>query len=204
MRILIAALLLACGGCGGSSGSDSGSSADTGADTPPPPSAEVFDTGDKLLAVLKDRVSSKVGLSHDDFQVIVTDFGYPVGTIMPEGRSVGINKDACKPEKDADSYEAPNLFPSYSVAGKVAFEFGLDSAAIQQLASFGVKGGAGDTVRLSITNAAARFLLDDELRKVIDQPACQDFLRGGSYLLVRGYVSGKRNYLLERDRSVGG
>lgn len=171
-------------------------------DPPPPPQPPALDSGDAVNKLLQDRVQSKFGGS-DNFQVYVTDGGYPIGTIMREGTTVGINRKACAPAIEAGVYKMPSMFNSIMMNGKAAFELGLD-AAVTQLARFGVKVGQEDTFNLSVAEAAGRFLLDDELTELIAQPACTAYLRGKSLLLVRGYVTGRRNYLLQRARNAGG
>jgi len=186
--ILIGVLLLSA--CGGGS---------------PPntvPGTEVYQGGDAVQALLRDRVRRTFPGS-DDFQVIVTEVGYPIGALMPEGRTVAVSVDACKPSFDAGSYPMPSAFPAINMTGKAAFDLGVDSAAVAQLAQFGVKAGQDDTFKLAVSGAAGHFLVTDQLQRVLAQPACAAALRGQSLILVRGYVVGKRNFLLQRDRNAG-
>ena len=190
--VIVAVLLSACG-----------------KSTPDPPAAgnqataavELFESGDAVSELLQKRVQKKFQGS-DNFQVYVTEGGYPIGTIMREGSTVGINRAACNPAVEAGTYKLPSMFNTIAMTGKAAFELGLDGA-VAQLARFGVKAGQDDTFELSVANAAGRFLLDDELTDVIAQPNCSAYLKGKTLLLVRGYVTGQRKYLLQRARNAG-
>jgi hypothetical protein len=174
--------------------------ADNGQDGEQPTSP--LDSGDRVQALLRDRVSTKFKTG-DDFQVLVTDVEYPIGTLMAEGRTVALTDTACAPGFDVHSYGLPNMFNSIRMTGKAAFDLGLDSAATQGMVRFGVKAGQDDVFNLSVSNAPGKFLLDDKLQQLLDQPDCAKFVQGRTLLLVRGYVIGKRNYLLQRARSGG-
>lgn len=172
------------------------------ADLPETPAGEVFESGDRVQQMLRDRVRSKFS-AEDDFQVYVTEAGYPIGTLMREGRTVALNRASCAPSFEVGRYSLPNMFNSILMRGKAAFDLGLDSLAVAELARFGVKAGQEDLFNLSVGNAAGQFLLDDELGQLLQQQSCAEYLRGKTLLLVRGYVVGKRNYRLQRDRNAG-
>jgi hypothetical protein len=95
------------------------------------------------------------------------------------------------------------MFNSIRMTGKAAFDLGIDSAATQGLVNFGVKAGQDDVYNLSVTNAAGKFLLDDKFQQLLNQPDCMKFVQGKTLLLVRGYVIGQRNYLLQRSQNGG-
>lgn len=169
--------------------------------TPPaPPPLSVIGSADGVHDLLKQRVTSFLPAGRDDFQVFVTKFGYEVGTLVPVDRGIAVNDEACKPSSAPGTFKAPNLFPTIAMKAKAAFELGLNGAEISKLGNFGVNVGNEDTVTLSISDAAGQFLLDDQLRATLAKPSCIASLKGRQLLMVRGYISGKRTYLLQRDR----
>ena len=168
-------------------------------ETPP---ADVLDSGDRVQELLRDRVRSKFQTG-DDFQVLVTGVGYPIGTLMEEGRTVAKTQSACHPTFEVGKFSLPNMFNAIIMRGKAAFDLGLDSAAVAGLAKFGVKAGQDDVFNLSVGGTKGQFLLDQELQDLLSQQGCTDYLKGKTLLLVRGYVSGIRNYQLQRDTNAG-
>jgi len=199
--LLTAILLSACDHKGGQPKAPGGGGGGGGGGGQPPP-AQVFDSGDAVQAMLADRVSTKFKTG-DDFRVLVTDIDYPIGTLMEEGRTVAMSDEACLPAFEVHSYSLPSMFSTISMTGKAAFDLGIDSAATQGMVKFGVKGGQDDVFNLSVSNAAGKFLLDDKLQQLLKQPDCAKTVEGKTLLLVRGYVIGKRIYLLQRARSGG-
>ena len=71
--------------------------------------AQVFASSDDVQAMLRDRVRQKFQTG-DDFQVVVTDIGYPIGTLMREGRTVAVTDVACTPGAPVHDYAMPNMF----------------------------------------------------------------------------------------------
>src|SRR6476619_1594983 len=132
--LLTAVLLSACGH------KDAQPKPPPGGDGGKPPPPQVFDSGDAVQAMLRDRVSTKFKTG-DDFRVLVTDIDYPIGTLMEEGRTVAMSAEACLPAFEVHSYSLPSMFSTISMTGKVAFDLGIDSAATQGMVKFGVKGG---------------------------------------------------------------
>jgi hypothetical protein len=215
MRRLVEICALYLMGCPGPDSSPGNETNSDNATTPrkkdgpqPPPAPKIFNSSDAVVEILQNRVTSKLGLAATevDFQVRpVGVFVYPIGTLMPEGRTVAKNKSACAPPPDRipSDYNMPNTFNTIAMTGKVAFELGLNEV-ISNLANAGVKVGQDDTFELSVTSAKGRFLLDDELDDILKLAACKAYLGGKTMNLVRGYVIGQRSYLLERSRTGSG
>src|SRR4051812_17981342 len=74
--------------------------------TPETPRADVLDSGDQVQELLRDRVRSKFRTG-DDFQVLVTGVGYPIGTLMEEGRTVAKTQSACHPTFEVGKFSLP-------------------------------------------------------------------------------------------------
>lgn len=189
---------------------NSGNSAERGKGDGPklPQPPQIFDSSDKVVQILQRRVVNGLQLTGQevDFQLQpVGVFVYPIGTLMPEGRTVAKNRSACAPpaDKAPSEYGMPNMFNSIRMTGKVAVELGLNEV-IAALANADVKVGQDDTFELSVKEAKGRFLLDDELEEVLKLATCKSYLSGKTMNLVRGYVIGQRSYLVERSRTGTG
>ena len=113
----------------------------------------IFDSSDEVLQLLQERVKSQLQGSDDFVVQPVGAFVYPIGTLMPEGRSIAKNRSACAPAKDAAGiYGMPNMYNSIAMTGKVAVELGLGQV-ISELANAGFKVGQDDTFEIGVKNA---------------------------------------------------
>lgn len=182
----------------------------TACTTPTPPTADsnVYDQMDKLAKSLATRASTNLGQA-DDFQILVTQAAYPVGTLMRTGSTIPVDYTAClpggEPGKDASvpKLPVPNMFPQYTMTKSVAADFGLDSAVIKELAEAGVNFKDSDTVNLTIKEAQIQTLSDNDLKKLLSRSDCSSSIPKNSAWLVRGYVIGQRNFVLKREASAG-
>jgi hypothetical protein len=172
------------------------------------PKVVIFNSSDALVHLLQQRVLDRLKDegTRGDFQLQpVGVFVYPIGALMPEGRTVAKNRNACAPpaDKAPSAYTMPDMFNSIKMTGKVALELGLNEV-ISALANADLKVGQDDTFDLSVKGAKGQFLLDDELDEILQLPACKAYLSGKTMNLVRGYVIGQRSYLVGRSRTATG
>jgi hypothetical protein len=169
---------------------------------------KIFNSSDALVQLLQGRVLFRLRDegTRGDFQLQpVGVFVYPIGALMPEGRTVAKNRTACAPPADKlpSAYAMPDTFNSIKMTGKVALELGLNEI-ISALANADLKVGQDDTFELSVKDAKGQFLLDDELDEILKLPACKAYLTGKTMNLVRGYVIGQRSYLVGRSKTATG
>jgi hypothetical protein len=157
-------------------------------------------TIDELQDELAERVASKTKAAKD-FQIIVTVFQDPIGTLMEPGRSVADNDTACRPKADPERRSAPNLFPAYQTNLAVAGAFGLD-APLAALGRAGVTTKTDDSVVLTVDQASGQILTGAALRDVLGDPNCRQARGDRTMWLVRGYIGGQRSFTVSRDQSV--
>ena len=168
--------------------------------TQPPPSV-YFDQFDQFQAELAARSARKIG-SADDFKIIVTQVAYPIGTLMRAGSTIPIDYSACTPTSTPVAYDAPNLFPTYTLSKALAVDLGLDNDVINKLTDFGVKVSATDKVTFSVKSTSLQTLADTDLKKTLNNSGCRELIKGNTAWLVRGYVEGQRDFSLEKSRKT--
>lgn len=166
---------------------------------PPPPL--YFNHFDAFQAELAARSAQKIG-SADDFKIIVTQVAYPIGTLMRAGSTIPIDYSACIPATAPVAYDAPNLFPAYTLSKALAVDLGLDNDVIKKLADFGVNVSASDKIQFSVKGSSVQTLADTDLNKTLRNPGCREIIKGNTAWLVRGYVEGQRDFSLEKNGRV--
>jgi hypothetical protein len=167
---------------------------------PPVPQAQVFASLDSLYDALAARVNTRVGGSSDDFLVTPIPFGeWEVGTVLQESRSIPVTFNACRPAVDdaeVRTQDVPTLFPGYSMNRAVSIEAGLDAAVFQGALGASASASEDQTVGLAIADAATQMWSDVGFGQMLEKPTCRAALKAGTtYRLVRGLVSGKRQFV---------
>ena len=168
--------------------------------TVPPPAAPKpeFRSIDSLNAALAERAAQRLDFNVDDYRVIVTEAGFPPGTLVQPKTARVESWDACAPgDRRPPLVPLPSMFPDYSVSNSVAASFGLDEAALSSLASAKVDVASNRAVKLTFRNVKASFLANDQMRQVLEQPACKAALASGVHYLVRGEIIGQRSLAME-------
>jgi hypothetical protein len=168
---------------------------------PPPPKPEaVYDSIDALQAALAERARQKLGFNTDEYRLLITEVGFPAGTLVAPDTARVESWDACapKPGELRPPAAVPSLFPGYTVNNKVAGVFGLDAGAVSRLASAKVDVESSDTATLSFRGVEASYLANDQLKRLLAEPACAAALSAGELYLVRGEIRGQRRLLLSR------
>jgi hypothetical protein len=166
--------------------------------TPPQASKPEFQSIDSLNAALADRAAQRLDFNVDDYRVIVTEAGFPPGTVVQPKTARVESWDACTPgDRRPPLVSLPSMFPDYSVSNTVAASFGLDEAVLANLASAKVDVASNRAVKLTFRNVKASFLANDQMRQVLDQPACKAALASGVHYLVRGEITGQRSLAME-------
>lgn len=158
---------------------------------------------DKFVGELATRANSKIGAA-DDFQIVVAQAYYPIGTLIRAGTTIPIDYTACLPLA-ADSPEkitAPNLFPVYTLSKSLAVDFGLDNEAIKSLADIGVTVKDKDDVLLTVKTPQIQAMADNPLKRLISRPDCQQSIPATAAWIVRGYILGQRAFTIKNDKSA--
>ena len=151
---------------------------------------------DDLQRQLADRAKARLG-NAQDFQVIVTEAEYPVGTLMRQGSTIPVDYRACEPQQPPIRVGAPSLFPSFRLTSDAAASIGLDSGVIARIGDAGVKLSRDTGVTVSFQNTGLSVLSDHDLQTIALSKACNQALAGGLVLwMVRGYVLGQRQFAL--------
>lgn len=151
---------------------------------------------DELQDQLATRAKMRLGNSQD-FQVIVTQAEYPVGTLMRQGSTIPVDFRACAPGEQPQRFGAPSLFPSFRLNNEAAAGIGLDNALLTKIADAGIKLSHGSDVTVSFQNTGLSVLSDNDLHALAVSAACSQALAGGTVLwMVRGYVRGQRQFAL--------
>lgn len=153
----------------------------------------ILSSFDQLQTNLADRTRAKLGYT-DDFQVVVSDINFPIGTLIRVGGSIPIDYSACQPVVTPVALGAPSLFPSYTLSKGVAVDAGLDKGVISKLLELGVNVAATDKIRFSVKDTSVTTLSDTDLKKAISKPGCKDILKETPALIVRGFVEGQRDF----------
>lgn len=174
---------------------------------PPPPRPEaVYDSIDALQVALAERARQKLGFNTNDYKLLITEVGFPAGTLVAPDTARVESWDACapKPGELRPPAPVPSLFPGYTVNNKVAGVFGLDAGAVARIASAKIDVQSSDTATLSFRNVQASYLANDQLKRLLAEPACVAALAAGELYLVRGEIRGQRRLLLRRALSGTG
>jgi hypothetical protein len=170
----------------------------------PPPLHDVvnFTNMDQFQSDLAERVSEKINPEKQpDFKVIVTQAGYPIGTVMRANSTIPISYTACQPSSTPPLSEASNLFPTYRLTSGLAMDFGLNNDVIKNLADFGVSLKDTDTVLVEVKDSQVQIAADQELQKAATNADCQSILSQQSVWIVRGYILGQRSFSTKNETS---
>ncbi|WP_155755232.1 hypothetical protein [Burkholderia stagnalis] len=152
-----------------------------------PPDITTFDQFESSLA---QKLTGDV--ASNNFLISPTPGGaYPVGTLLPYGRTVEIF-DECSINQPAP-YDVASLDSTYTLTRGVALDAGL-SQAIGPLASAGIKITDNSTVTLGLADAKIQQLSYAQLSSLLSQPDCKAKISGRNLLIVRGYVQAKRTF----------
>lgn len=176
----------------------------TGCVSDPPLQADFYDTIDAFQKELADRASKKItGEKAKDFQIVVTQTVDPIGTIYRANTSIPISDSACKPQQEPSPREAPGLFPgNYSLSRSLAIELGLDEAVFKGLVTLGANVSNSDTLGLGIKETNRQVLDDESIRALTEQSSCREVLNGKTAWVVRGYISGVRDFSAKGDVDI--
>ncbi len=140
----------------------------------------------------------------EDFQVVVTNAIYPIGTVMRQGTTIPIDFEACQSKIEIPSFPTPSLFPGYKFSMKNSMEFGLDNAVIKELADANFRLNLNDTASYNVKSPKIKSLTDRQFDALLSNAACKDAIPlSRSVWLVRGYVTGKREFKLSNNNSGG-
>jgi len=168
----------------------------------PPRDVVNFTEMDQFQSDLAERVSKNFNPEKQpDFKVIVTQAGYPIGTVMRANSTIPISYTACQPSSTPPVVGAGNLFPTYRLAGGLAVDFGLNNDVIKELANFGVTVKDTDTVLVEVKNSQVQIAADQDLQKAAASADCQSILSRQSVWIVRGYILGQRNFSAKNETS---
>jgi hypothetical protein len=162
----------------------------------------IVDQGmDAVLQQLAQRTARQLG-GADDFQVVVTQVGAPIGSLLEKGRSLPDDDTSCRADPEPAAYATPSLFPAFNVSAKTAGDFGLD----EPLAKLGVNASSQSTMVLSFQHPGVIALTGARVRDLLNREACAHALAGRDLLMVRGYVVGQRTLVLTdaRDNQIKG
>ncbi|SEL00103.1 hypothetical protein SAMN04487787_105131 [Kosakonia sacchari] len=157
--------------------------------------APVLSDFDQLQNDLAKRTQTRFGYA-DDFQVVVSDVNFPIGTLIRVGGSIPVDYSACQPAITPVALGAPSLFPSYTLSKGVAVDAGFDKGVISKLMELGVNVSASDKIRFSVKDTSVTTLADTDLKKTINRAGCREILKESPALIVRGYIEGKRDFAL--------
>lgn len=168
--------------------------------SPPPPPPAAFDSMDAFQKELANRASKALGTA-EDFNIVVTQAYYPIGTLMRTGSTIPIDYTACLPSIAPPSSATPSLFPSYELSSGLAIDFGLDNEVISKLVDFGITVKETDTVNVSVKAPKIQSLADTDLTKLLSKADCKGAVPASSAWLVRGYLIGQRTFVLKTDKA---
>jgi len=183
--IFVSLLVLLLSGC------PKNPATDGGADVIKP----ILSDFDQLQNDLAKRTQTRLGYA-DDFQVVVSDINFPIGTLIRVGGSIPVDYSACQPDITPVALGAPSLFPSYTLSKNVAVDAGLDKGVISKLGELGVNVSASDKIKFSVKDTSITTLADTDLKKTTSKPGCREILKETPALIVRGYVEGQRDFSL--------
>ena len=203
MAMLVGASLLLFG-CGGENKPQESKG---GPAQVPATQAEVFSSFDNFNEALAKRVTERItGKPMPDFLVVAVPGGaYPIGTLLRQSPMIPVSAAACQPpdgSKEVLSTSAPTLFPAYSMTRKVAAGIGLDDSVFEGIAKAGVKASQDSAIRLSISETVLDVWSDLGLVGALSTDSCRKALKPKTtYLLVRGLVKGKREFVVDLSRT---
>jgi hypothetical protein len=172
---------------------------------PPKPPAEAYQSMDAFLAQLAKRVQSGMspgGTAPEDFQIVVTQAMYPIGTVLRPSSTIPIDYSACVPTADIKKWAMPSMFPQYKLSKSLAVNFGLDNNVISELVDFGVDYKNSGDINLTVEGPEMQSLADRELLAIANTSTCISAISPGPVWVVRGYVLGKRTFSLQRQNSL--
>jgi hypothetical protein len=172
---------------------------------PPTVPETAYDNMAKFLAQLAQQVQDSMAPGKDkpqDFQIVVTQAAYPIGTVLRPSSTIPIDYSACAPTTAVNKSPMPSAFPTYKLSKSVAANFGLDNKVIRELVDFGVDYKNSSNIDLTVENPMIQSLADRELATIANGPNCISAISPGPVWVVRGYVLGKRNFSLQRQNSI--
>jgi len=138
-----------------------------------------------------------------DWVVAVTTSQDPIGTIYRIGTTIPVTYKACKPVSLDAPLSRANYFPSsYVLTKEAAANLGLDQA-FQALAKININLQASRGVTLGFQKVTQQVLADDEVAAITVTSACKQAIEGKEVLLVRGYVSAKRDFNATATGTIG-
>lgn len=158
-----------------------------------PALSTVWTEFDKFEAQLMERARKFIG-DGDDYRIFVMKLDYPIGTLLRLDKVIPIAE--CKPTTEPTAAPAPTMFPDYKLSKSLAISLGLDNAVLTQIAELGASAKDGDTFSYQIKDAVVKVLNDKHLKELISQKECLDAMGGQPVRLVRGSVSGQRDFVL--------
>lgn len=158
-----------------------------------PPQLFSFDQLNQDLA-LHVRQNTDPDKRQVDWVIAVTASQDPIGTVYRFGTTIPITYKACKPVNLDAPISRANYFPSsYVLTKEAAANLGLDQA-FQALAKIGIDLKSSRGVTLGFQQVTQQVLADDEVAAVTVTSACKQAIEGKEVLMVRGYVSAKRDF----------
>lgn len=160
---------------------------------------------DDFLAQLAKRVQhgmSPGDTAPEDFQIVVTQAVYPIGTVLRPSSTIPIDYSACVPTTEVKTWPMPSAFPTYKLSKSIAVNFGLDNKIISELVDFGIDYKNSGDIDLTVENPGVQSLADRELLTIANVPNCISAISPGPVWVVRGYVLGKRAFSLQRQSSL--
>lgn len=152
---------------------------------------------DELMDKLAERTASRLGEA-PDFRIIVTQAGYPVGTLLRPNSTIPVHTRACRAQ-GLERVPTPSLYPQYEVTREVAANVGLGDV-MPLLGGSAAGGRRNETLRLSFTRPGIEVLSDTDIAELTSQEGCRRVLKDRLLWLVRGYVIGKREFIMDNGR----
>lgn len=159
-----------------------------------------YETLDQLQQALAQRAATAWG-GGDDFNIVVTAYEVPIGTLMRQGRSVPVEYSACKPQDVPPKFGIPSLLQNYNVSREAAVDFGLDQDLLAKLGSLDANVKNASVLELSFKQPAIQVLSDGQIDSLLGNPACRQAIAGRPVLLVRGYIVGQRKFTLQNVKT---
>jgi hypothetical protein len=160
-----------------------------------------FDALQTELAARASKGLTGSSANQVDFNVVVTQAEYPIGTLLRQGTTIPVDAAACLPAAQPVSAAMNSMFPNYAMTASTAVDFGLDSAVIKWLASLKVTVKDTDTVTLSFKGVTDDTLTDDDIVALQARAACSAAIASKPVWLVRGYIKAQRTFSLKNDRT---
>lgn len=203
--------------CGGLAGCSDSSPPAAPAETNNVPSAETgeadLDSLEALNSVLVKRVSDVVmergGASPGTFVVTPFPVGtWEIGTVLQQYRSNEITHTVCSPLPDDGEMRGTSeaaSFPAYSLSRQTNIEGGLDEAYFGGLLSVGGHLNFTSGIQFSVADASLELWSDAEVTQALASTSCLSVLTPGTtYRIVRGIVSGRREFGFELSEAGRG